>query len=1349
MATKYPELNWKAENIPEEFKIFKQRMELCLLDNNVTDKGRQAVKIILALGAEGLRRLNASSLTDEDKKDPAKIWTLFNDQLNTHVNFRIHRLELMRFKQQKEETVDDFVNRCRTKGAECDFTGDGLSERIIELVIASTPIEQFQKTLLDKPKGYTVDELLTEGRKYEAIVKGKKHLENLEEDNKANVSGITKGTKKRCRNCGRQHPPRKCPAYYSTCNACQKKGHWKDFCETTKRQNKKTEETKPPASRGKPKSARRKKRPVKRDKKVEEVNYETDDSESEDYEEDHTFYHIKVSNMCLQKLNRDRTEVFTTLDIKCPEKKGQHHLQLKIDTGAGGNTLPLRTIKMMYPTSWKKVIQHTKVKLTAYNDTSIPCLGKINLECSYNKSPWSTQSFFVVDVPGPAVAGLPTCERLQLVTINAVPNPTTSEHQNSTTYSAITVNSVEQLKEIYPEQFDRIGNFKRRAKLYLLDNATPSIDAPRKCSVHIKDKLKAEIQKMENLGIIRKIDHHTDWCSSLTTTIKSDGSLRVCLDPKRLNNSLKRCPHKIPTLEEINPMLARATHFSKLDAKAGYWSIHLDEDSQELTTFRTVFGRWCFQRLPFGLAVSQDIFQQEMDRITEQCEGCVSIADDLIIFGTSEEEHDRNLIKLMEVSKKEGLVFNSNKCTIKKSSINFFGALYTSSGIKPDPQKIEDLQAMPTPQNKDDLGRFLGFATYLANYIPNYETMASPLRDLQKKETPFVWQEDHQKVFDDLKQCLTSETCLPYFDPTKRTMLEVDASQKGLGACLLQGDRPVAFASKALSSSQTNYSNIERETLALVFGVTRFHTYLFGKRFTVFTDHKPLEMIWAKPLTSAPPRLQKLLVKLQGYDMEVIYKPGKSMVLSDTLSRLPNPADNGDVPLDVQVENIQLDLMNFGQRKQDAIQEETTKDPILRALSQVIYEGWPSNIKQLPQDLREFWCCRDELGIASGAVFKGRQVVIPESLRDDILRQLHIGHQGVEKTRRLARESVYWPGIYKDIENIVKACEVCQEYQPNQHKEPLQPHDVPLTPWTKLASDLFVLDGEDYLLLTDYQSKYPILYKLDNTRSETVAQATASIFSLLGPPKVIVSDNGPQYAGKPYEDMCRKWGIDHVTSSPRYPQSNGMAERMVRTVKALIKKCKKTKEDLHLAMLNLRATPVDSGIPSPAELLLGRPVRTTLPSFHPDTSHKQDGPNEKLKEKREKMKTNHDKHAGPDLAPLYNGQRVRVLNPETKVWEPAVVTNTCKEPKSYEVKTPNGSVLRRNRSHIRDMPLQKTAKTLPRKVQFQEEPDDSATSKKPAVVKQKPKPEVPQEQKATTTRSGRVTRKPSRYRDES
>ncbi len=197
---------------------------------------------------------------------------------------------------------------------------------------------------------------------------------------------------------------------------------------------------------------------------------------------------------------------------------------------------------------------------------------------------------------------------------------------------------------------------------------------------------------------------------------------------------------------------------------------------------------------------------------------------------------------------------------------------------------------------------------YLVAYIPHFADKVSALREFLKKDVPLVWHEDHQRTYDDLKRCIGSQSCLSYYHPQKETILKVDASQKGFGACLLQDNKPVAFASKTLTPTQSAYSNIERETLAIVNGVTKFHTYLFGKPFVIITDYKPLLMIHSKPLKNAPPRLQRLLIKIQGYDFQLVYRPGNQMIVADVLSRLPNPENNAEIPLDVTVDDIVLDV---------------------------------------------------------------------------------------------------------------------------------------------------------------------------------------------------------------------------------------------------------------------------------------------------------------------------------------------------------------------------------------------------------------------------------------------------------
>ena len=411
---------------------------------------------------------------------------------------------------------------------------------------------------------------------------------------------------------------------------------------------------------------------------------------------------------------------------------------------------------------------------------------------------------------------------------------------------------MDDLKERYPNQFDRIGNLPGKVALHLKEGATPFIDPPRKYSIHLKPKLKVELDTMEEQGVITRVTEHSDWCSSLATSIKRNGSLRICLDPKKLNTSLKRCPHKMQTIEKISYKFNQAQYFSKLDAKSGYWGCELDEDSQPLTTFRTPFGRYMFKKFSFGLNVSQDVFQQKIDQILENCPGTVGIADDITCYGKTAEEHDKNLTNLMFEATRNGLVFNSSKCIIKKPQIEYYGVVVGSNGIQPDKQKVNDLKVMPTPSTKQELRAFLGLITYLSPFIRDLSAQAEPNRKLLCKDTPFEWSEDHQHVFDHLKTLVSAEACLKYYDTNAPTYLMVDASMRGLGAALLQPDmkpggsystqlKPVAFASKSLTQAQRNYVNIEREMSAITFGIKRLHTYMYNRPFTVLSDHKPLK----------------------------------------------------------------------------------------------------------------------------------------------------------------------------------------------------------------------------------------------------------------------------------------------------------------------------------------------------------------------------------------------------------------------------------------------------------------------------------------------------------------------------
>ena len=386
--------------------------------------------------------------------------------------------------------------------------------------------------------------------------------------------------------------------------------------------------------------------------------------------------------------------------------------------------------------------------------------------------------------------------------------------------------SKEDLQRQYPECFEGIGKFRETFRITLDPTVTPVVHAPRRCPIHIKDDVQNELQKMEQLGVIEKVEEPTDWVSSIVYTRKANGKLRICLDPKDLNTAIKRPHYPTPTLDEITHKLAGAVIFSKLDARHGYWSVPLHDESKLLTTFNSPFGRFCFRRLPFGLNLSQDVFQERMDCILEKCPGTISIADDVGVFGKTKAEHDKHVHNLMRVAQQHGLVFNIGKCEISQPSMTFFGLKFGAEGVRPDPGRIKAIQQLKAPQNVTQLQEFLGIATYMSPFIPNLSQQTANLRDLVKKDVDFIWTASHNAVFETTKEIICRQITLAYFDPQAESVVQVDASSRGLGAVLVQNGRPIALASKSLSDCEQRYANIEREMLAVVFGCARFHTYV-------------------------------------------------------------------------------------------------------------------------------------------------------------------------------------------------------------------------------------------------------------------------------------------------------------------------------------------------------------------------------------------------------------------------------------------------------------------------------------------------------------------------------------------
>ena len=640
----------------------------------------------------------------------------------------------------------------------------------------------------------------------------------------------------------------------------------------------------------------------------------------------------------------------------------------------------------------------------------------------------------------------------------------------------------------------------------------------------------------------------------------------------------------------------------------------------------------------------------------------------------------------MHITCKYDLVFNPQKTHVKAQAINFFGCLYNANGVHPDPGKVDAVHALPAPTNITELQEFLGLVTYLSPSIPCLSTLTAPLQELLRKDADFIWNHTYDTAFEQIKEAIISDTTLRYFDPSLRMTIQVDASQVGLGAALLQNGKPVAFASKTLTETECQYANIEM--LAAVFRAERFHTYVYGWSFMIESDHKPLESISRKNLADTPAWLQCMMLCLQGYNFTICYCPGKEMVIPDTLSWF-SPQPGLDLPLDITIHHghIVPDC-------KEAFQQAFVNDPEMRALANLIITGWPKDIKGVPCPLCPYWQHRETLAIEDGLVLQGEALIIPPAKRERTLHQLHQFHQGITKSQLLMHGSFFWPGINKAIKEVVHQCEACTQFQSQNAAAPLAPTPTPLHPWQMCATDIFKLEEIDHLVVGDFYSKMILVQCLPPGQSNAnkVISLLNEIYSEHGIPEVLHSDNGPQYASAQFADFCISWGISHETSSPHYPKSNGFAEAYIKSVKHTLQWAKYSSTDPHLALLALRATPIDTKLPSPAELLYQCWLRTTILAKICNSDPSAPQVREPINTYSESAKAQADK-CSKTLAPLYAGQPVATYDTLQKIWVPATVIHILPQ-NSYQVCTSNGSTYHHARRHLNECSV-KAGDTVP------------------------------------------------------
>ena len=519
----------------------------------------------------------------------------------------------------------------------------------------------------------------------------------------------------------------------------------------------------------------------------------------------------------------------------------------------------------------------------------------------------------------------------------------------------------------------------------------------------------------------------------------------------------------------------------------------------------------------------------------------------------------------------------------------------------------------------------------------------------------------------------------------------------------MQGGKPVTYASKALTKTEEAYAQIEKEMLAIVFALKKFHTYVYGRHdITVETDHLPLVRIKEKPLHQTPLRLQKMKMAQQNCDFNLVGKTGKDIPVADALSRTFLPETQDELLKDVnhfKVHACEVRGANaFSETRWEQLRVETGKDEDLRKLMQVIQAGWPNSKAELDPRVKPFYASGDELTVIENVVFKSNRVVIPKSMQKQILMIIHEGHQGIVRSKQLARDILYWPGMNTQIQELVENCDTCQEKRRQQQRESLMPCEIPNGPWRLLATDLLQVEGRNYLVTIDYYSEYIHVDRMDRgTESRKVIEKLATLFAEHGVPDKLLSNNGPQFISQQFKDFMKNWNCEHLTSSPHHHQSNGMVERANQTIRRMIEKTNGDTVRLQAALLNLRNTPKEAG--SPAQRLFNRRTATKVP-LKEELREAEIIPREQVTEvlKRNRHRAEQYYNKGTkQLETLKEDDHVRMH--DGRRWKPVrVMPGKHPYPRSYDVKTETGRILRCNRKFL--------MKTKEKENQF-EEHDDS------------------------------------------
>ncbi len=1170
----------------EDWTSYSERLEQYFVANGIPED-KKVAGLIGEIGGETYKLLRKLTFP---AKPSTKSYTELVELLQKHLapppiviaeRFRFHKRD-----QQQHENVNDYVAELRQLAINCNF-GDYLNEALRDRFVCGLRREAMQRALLSEAD-LDLAKAVKIANSMEMASRDAGQLRNngspgVHQMQRQPLRSSRRSTQpgKTCYRCNKTgHLPDDCRFKDAECYGCGKKGHIKPACRGEKRQNAK--------NRQKP-------------RKLHALHTHENNTDNPSDDDEFPVCSLEtIGNMSKSDINNTDPIIVT------PTVDGQQ-LPMELDTGSGVTVVPKSMYDEMNP---RPKISQTKDKLKTYTGEIIKPLGVARVQVTMNNQTEMLDMYITENGQQP-LFGRSWLRKLQL-DWKAIK----VHHQPMLPSSTSTLQKLlEKHKDVFKEE---IGELKGiTTKLKVKENATPKFHKARPVPYALRSRVEDELDRLEKQGIITKVNH-SEWGTPIVPVVKPNGSVRVCGDYKvTVNPVLEVEQYPLPRIEDIFANLAGGQHFSKLDLRQAYHQMVVDDESKDILTINTHKGLYQYNRLVFGIASAPAIWQRTMDQILQDIPNTQCLLDDIIITGKTESEHLDTLRRVLERLEQYGLRAKLNKCEFFQDEIIFCGHKINKDGLHKTQDKIESVMNAPQPQNVSQLRSFLGLINYYHRFLPDLATVLHPLHRLLIKDMKWKWDSKCEQAFKKAKDLIASDQVLTHYDPSLPVQIATDASPYGLGAVLSHmmpdgSERPIAFASRSLNQAERGYSQIDKEALAIIWGVKHFYLYLYGRHFTLVTDHQPLVAIF-NPVKGIPvmtaARLQRYALFLAGLTYKIIYRSTTKHGNADAMSRLPvqdaNVDDNNSSSLDA------LDILHMTTIANlpvtcEQVKRETQRDPILARVYDYILKGWPNEV---PEDMKPYQRRKNETSLCQGCIMWGYRVVIPPKLRPQVLEELHSGHLGIVKMKSLARGHVWWPNIDVDIERMAKNCAGCQEHQKAPTQAPLHPWEWPSDKWQRIHVDYagpFL--GHMFLVVVDAYSKWPEVVITNSTTSTQTIEILRTIFGRNGVPEQLVSDNGPCFTSQEFQTFMKRNGIKHITSAPFKPSTNGLAERFVQSMKSSLRSMKKeegsVQSKLTKFLMSYRNTPQSTTGETPSMLLNNRPLRSRLDLIKPNLRKK-------------------------------------------------------------------------------------------------------------------------------------------------